>query len=614
MAYPDRIAVRDPDTPTIDLIMRKVTLGEGPIPSGYGSMPDGALYNPDSTHAIGFKSGLWLIPVGYGATLFDANYLSVIGFSKNGWGRLSYLNPPFTSAGFSIFGWTKGAVLTTVGGPGLTLQPLGLYEYQVSKDYTLTAFDGGDFTFTPAPESIIVDWGIATGNGPVSGYTGPSYEAPLSTVGSPAIFQSYRYEITFDPDNISSLVTALEIRDNAGVLELNTKILYDVPTDGAYIFRPAGAIWTSPDTTGEVNWAIDQLQDVTQLAVLTSFEYVPMWPTVGVIGTPVCTHFTPLMAFVDAGNFDVNGIQFYVGRDGFIFNKFGTWWLATPDWTTYQALNFVAGEEAWCTAVGFGNIRVLQDTDGTFLILTFDPDTEEATLWTSGEIEPGFDGCGGPPPPAVIPPPPTIVTGDVILRAWPLSLDAHDMYVLRLGLTETQIYDKLSKQWFPWSSFSNAIWAVNTGFEWLGGVGIGATNIIVGDDTTGTLYFLDPEQPYDEPQTEEADPQQIYFDRIVMGQCPIRGREVLPCYAIFVTGDMGQPAYDGAGVTLYTSDDAGETWDDQGLVVITAGMFEPELLWTSLGQIAAPGRLFMLIDDGALTRIDGMEMNDPDDA
>ncbi|MBA4174704.1 MAG: hypothetical protein C0511_19140 [Hyphomicrobium sp.] len=94
---------------------------------------------------------------------------------------------------------------------------------------------------------------------------------------------------------------------------------------------------------------------------------------------------------------------------------------------------------------------------------------------------------------------------------------------------------------------------------------------------------------------------------------PIKGREVMPCYAVWLTTDMGAPAYDGAGVRLLTSDDGGRTFDDHGLVTVTAGEFSPELSWYSLGQIGAPGRLFKIVDDGAIVRIDGLEMNDPDD-
>jgi hypothetical protein len=77
---------------------------------------------------------------------------------------------------------------------------------------------------------------------------------------------------------------------------------------------------------------------------------------------------------------------------------------------------------------------------------------------------------------------------------------------------------------------------------------------------------------------------------------------------------MGEPAYPGAAVRLEISDDAGATFDDMGSVGITDSANYPELAWYSLGQIEAPGRLFKITDDGAIARIDGLEMNDPDDA
>jgi hypothetical protein len=73
---------------------------------------------------------------------------------------------------------------------------------------------------------------------------------------------------------------------------------------------------------------------------------------------------------------------------------------------------------------------------------------------------------------------------------------------------------------------------------------------------------------------------------------------------------MGDPAYDGAEVNLSISDDAGVTFDDMGNIVVNMGADYPELSWYSLGQITAPGRLFKITDDGAIARIDGLEMND----
>ncbi len=39
------------------------------------------------------------------------------------------------------------------------------------------------------------------------------------------------------------------------------------------------------------------------------------------------------------------------------------------------------------------------------------------------------------------------------LRAWTFSLDGHDFYVLRLGDTETLVYDLTSEQWVDWRTF-----------------------------------------------------------------------------------------------------------------------------------------------------------------
>lgn len=202
------------------------------------------------------------------------------------------------------------------------------------------------------------------------------------------------------------------------------------------------------------------------------------------------------------------------------------------------------------------------------------------------------------------------------LRAWTFTLDGHDFYVLRLGDTLTLVYDVYSEQWMDWSNLGLNFWRLNTGMNWLGGQRFGSTygsDVVAGDDLYGLLWFLDPQQPYDEHPDYLAPQQQFYFERVTMGQVPIKGREVLPCYAAWITSDMGNPAYIGAGVTLAISDDAGVTFDDMGTVTVTQGEQSPELSWYSLGQIGAPGRLFRITDDGAVARIDGMEMNDPDD-
>lgn len=212
-------------------------------------------------------------------------------------------------------------------------------------------------------------------------------------------------------------------------------------------------------------------------------------------------------------------------------------------------------------------------------------------------------------------------TANPKLRAWTFTLDGHDFYVLRLGTMGTLVYDLYSGQWMDWDAFSQIYWPVNCGFNWVDGQGVTdsngntfGSNVVVGDDTYPLLWILEPLQPYDQSPDGPLDPQQQYnFTRILQGQFPVVGREVVPCYAAWLTTDMGNPGYVGAGVKLEISDDAGASYQDMGTITVTAGNNFPELAWYSLGQIAAPGRLFRITDDGAVARIDTLEMNDPDD-
>lgn len=201
------------------------------------------------------------------------------------------------------------------------------------------------------------------------------------------------------------------------------------------------------------------------------------------------------------------------------------------------------------------------------------------------------------------------------LRAWTFSLDGHDFYVLRLGDIETLVYDVTTDQWFDWSSGAEAFWRLNTGITWIGGQSLAydyGSNIIAGDDTWGLLWFLDPDRPYDENPDYLHVTQQLEFSRIVTGQFPLHGRQVMPCYAIFLGGDnYGLTVSDFTpGVTLEYSDDAGQNYNDAGTINITLSPVDQVYHWLSLGQISAPGRIFKITDNGIFARIDNMNMND----
>jgi hypothetical protein len=201
------------------------------------------------------------------------------------------------------------------------------------------------------------------------------------------------------------------------------------------------------------------------------------------------------------------------------------------------------------------------------------------------------------------------------IRAWTFTLDGHDFYVLRLGDKETLLYDVYSQQWVQWNNGSSPMWAVNCGMTWIGGQIYArnfGSNIVVGDDSWGLLWFLDPMLPYDQHPDVTNIKQQYPFDREVTGQVVVRGRTPTDCFTLFLNGDnYGIVATDFTpGVTLETSDDQGKTFDTHDTISVTSDTVDLPYEWYSLGAIYAPGRLFKITDNGVFTRIDSLMMND----
>lgn len=198
-----------------------------------------------------------------------------------------------------------------------------------------------------------------------------------------------------------------------------------------------------------------------------------------------------------------------------------------------------------------------------------------------------------------------------VVRAWTCTLDGHDFYVLSLGDRETLVYDVYSDTWTTWSSSSLNRFRILHGINWQGATQFAnayGSDILCGDDTFGLLWFLDPTEAFDESALY-GDVVPSYFLRRISGQVTVRGRKAVPCYEANLTGSVGTPVLDGMGVTLFTSDDGGHSYDDQGTVNIVVGEYTQDLPWQSLGQIRSPGRLFRFDDYGALTRIDGLDVS-----
>lgn len=208
----------------------------------------------------------------------------------------------------------------------------------------------------------------------------------------------------------------------------------------------------------------------------------------------------------------------------------------------------------------------------------------------------------------------TIVKGRIEnrkARCWPGSLDGHDLYVLRLGDTRTLVYDLTTDCWMEWADPDAEFWRPQCGMNWFGmgnnsftrGI---TSDLIAGDDNFGLLWVVEPERGYDEaPRDDLPD---AAFTRRVVGGVPMRMRATQKVGAVYATIDGGDPQFAGGAITLRTSDDNGETWQDHGTITIEPGNWNQEIVWRSIGLIKAPGRIFELTDNGATVRIDGLDM------
>jgi hypothetical protein len=198
---------------------------------------------------------------------------------------------------------------------------------------------------------------------------------------------------------------------------------------------------------------------------------------------------------------------------------------------------------------------------------------------------------------------------DVRLRVWTYSLDGHDYFVLRVGTSETLVYDLTTDTWASWASPSRDNWRAHVGVNW---VGMSATtmdrgygsDVVAGDDVSGVLWVLDPTYGRDDRITTGSDA----FNRIVTGGVQLTGRDVAPCGAVTVDLSVGAPSQTGATIMLETSDDFGHVWANHGAITVAAADYSPTVEWRILGTIKAPGRVFRLTDNGATVRIAGLDL------
>lgn len=198
------------------------------------------------------------------------------------------------------------------------------------------------------------------------------------------------------------------------------------------------------------------------------------------------------------------------------------------------------------------------------------------------------------------------------LRSWFFTLDDHDFWVLKLGTYfKTLVFDLQTNNWFWWSSDTQSNWRSNVGLNWRSSGGVPfkhGTNVIVGDDSSGVLWVLDPQYGLDDAILT-TDPAQTFL-RVATGQMTTVDREYIPIYSATLDCVAGYPALTPDSVTLKYSDDNGVNYttaiDPQ---VSESANFNQEFQWLSLGRFRSPGRIFQIVDNGGVGRIDALDIN-----
>lgn len=200
---------------------------------------------------------------------------------------------------------------------------------------------------------------------------------------------------------------------------------------------------------------------------------------------------------------------------------------------------------------------------------------------------------------------------DPAIRAWTYTLDGHDFYVLRLGNDETLVYDLATEQWSVYLTGNETYWNVYTGANWVGGnsfVSNFGSNIIVGSDSNGSLFFLDPNKTTDDSAVDGRSA--IPFVRRITGQIISRGFDAKPVFEVQLLGSINELAENAdSSVELLYSDDRGDSYVSAGTINTVDQQYDIRGSWRSLGSLVGPGRLFRVEDYGALARIDSLTVD-----
>src|SRR5690606_33812126 len=126
------------------------------------------------------------------------------------------------------------------------------------------------------------------------------------------------------------------------------------------------------------------------------------------------------------------------------------------------------------------------------------------------------------------------------------------------------------------------LWRAYDGCNWLGGYTQSSSygsNIVVGDDGNGSIYFLNPDADTDDDAIAGEDIQRTFLRR-ASGQVVTKGYSKVRCYGVQLYGSIGQfDASTVPTVNLSYSDDRGQTYVDAGTYTFDPDDVDARAFW-----------------------------------
>lgn len=174
-----------------------------------------------------------------------------------------------------------------------------------------------------------------------------------------------------------------------------------------------------------------------------------------------------------------------------------------------------------------------------------------------------------------------------LITAYRLVQDGHVLYVLNIPDQETVVYDALSKTWSTWESYGRTTFRGRCAdaFNDIFFGGLNGAKFLVGDDETGQVWLMDPDQSFDETTTA--------MTRVVSGVLKLPAG-VQPLKNIMLqcvrgVGNFTDPGLD-PQVEMRLSKDGGRTWGEWAARSLgKLGEYGKKAIWRGLGQVRSPG-------------------------